>query len=61
MSTWLGTNKNSASWSTETKSSGGLGYLLLETGDFLLLETSDKIILDETSAGGLVWSGVNKS
>lgn len=61
MSTWTGENKVSSTWTGESKNVGGLGYLLMETGDFLLLESLDKIILEQTSAGGLVWSGENKS
>lgn len=61
MATFTGTNKSSSTFTGENKSLGGYGYLLMEDGSFLLLENGDKIILDQTSALGLVWSGVNKS
>lgn len=61
MSTWTGESKASSTWTGESKNVGGLGYLLMETGDFLLQESLDKIILEQTSAGGLVWTGENKS
>lgn len=61
MSTWTGVNKSSSTWTGESKNVGGLGYILLETGYFLLQESLDKIILEQTSAGGLVWTGENKS
>jgi hypothetical protein len=61
MSTFTGTNKSSSTWTGQNKNLGGLGYLLLETGFFLLTEASGKLILDQTSAGGVVWTGVSKS
>lgn len=61
MSTWTGVNKSSSTWTSENKNVGGLGYILMETGGFLLQESLDKIILEQTSAGGLVWTGENKS
>lgn len=61
MSTFTGTNKSSSTWTSENKNIGGLGYLLMEDGFFLLTEALDKLILDQTSSGGLVWSGTNKS
>ena len=61
MSTFTSTTKSSSSWTGTNKNLGGLGYLLQEDGFFLLTEALDKLILDQTSAGGVVWSGVNKS
>lgn len=61
MSTFTGTNKSSSTFTGTNKSLGGLGYLLLEDGFFLLTEALDKLILDQTSAGGVTWTGVNKS
>lgn len=61
MSTFTSTTKSSSSWAGTNKNLGGLGYLLQEDGFFLLTEALDKLILDQTSSGGVVWSGVNKS
>ena len=61
MAVWSSQSKNSSSWTSETKNLGGLGYLLQESGFFLLQENLDKLILDQTSAGGVVWSTQTKS
>ena len=61
MATFTGVNKSSSTWTGQNKNLGGLGYILLETGFFLLTEASGKLILDQTSTGGIVWSGQNKS
>lgn len=61
MSVWSSQTKNSSSWTSENKNLGGLGYLLLEDGFFMLQENLDKLILDQTSAGGVVWSTQTKS
>lgn len=61
MAVWSSQSKNSSSWSSDSKSGGGFGYLLLEDGFFLLQETLDKLILEQTSAAGVAWSSQTKS
>ena len=61
MTVWSTQSKNSASFNTESKSLGGLGYLLMEDGSYLLQENGDKIVLEQSSAGGIVWDTQTKS
>ena len=57
--TWTKPSRNSASWTSPTRTLTPGDRLLLESGDYLLLETSDKILLTDSTA--LSWTSLNKS
>ena len=53
--------KNTATLTTEAKSTIFSGYTKLENGSYILQESGGKLILDQSVAAGNVWTTQAKS